>query len=294
MTTFGCGCLNAAPLRLSKVRSDLKSILLAPTLFLVLLACASPHTRITRICSDCELIELNRDSAIPLTAYYRPPADGKHDVLHIYLEGDGVPWQFNRPARNPVSRRMTALRLMQMDKAASLYLNRPCYGQSEPPPACRPDDWTFGRYSDDVVSKMNRALDEFSETGHLPLVLIGYSGGGTLAMLLAARRTDVIGVITIAANLDHQSWTGRHGYLPLHNSLNASKIAPLPAHIFRWHLAGGKDIQVPADLVYATASTDRDARYLYYPDFDHTCCWSDIWPELLRSLPQLRASTGTK
>lgn len=189
---------------------------------------------------------------------------------------------------------MTALHLMQLDTAPSLYLNRPCYGLSEPPSACHLDDWTFGRYSEGVVYQMNAAIDEFSETGQLPLVLIGYSGGGTLAMLLAARRTDVIGVITIAANLDHQSWTDRHGYLPLHNSLNASQMAPLPPNVFRWHLAGGKDAQVPADLVYTTAAKDPDARYLLYPDFDHACCWSDIWPELLDRLLQLRASTGTK
>lgn len=268
---------------------------LVPALILLLAGCASsPHTRVRQICPACELVELNRDTDLPLTAYYRPAVGRNGDALHVYLEGDGVPWQFNRPTTNPTSRKMAALRLMQLDMAQSLYLNRPCYGFGKPPPACHPDDWTFGRYSENVVSQLNTAIDEFTSTKNPPLILFGYSGGGTLAMLLAARRTDVTGIVTIAANLDHQSWSDHHGYLPLHNSLNAARQPILPPHVFRWHLAGEKDTQVPADLIQATVKEDPHADYLPYPDFNHKCCWHDIWPTLLDRIAQRRAATGTK
>ena len=35
--------------------------------------------------------------------------------------------------------------------------------------------------------------------------LIGYSGGGAIAVLTASRREDVLSVRTIAANLDHSA-----------------------------------------------------------------------------------------
>jgi len=268
----------------------------AAALFLLLAGCTtSPTARVQRICAACQIIELNRDSAPPLLAYYRPAKNQNNDTtLHIYLDGDGLPWQFNRPGANPTSRKMTALHLMQLEGVSSLYLSRPCYGYRKPPTTCVPEDWTSGRYSEDIVSKMDRAIDQFKSEADLSLILIGYSGGGTLAMLLAARRADVAGVVTVAANLDHQAWSDHHGYLPLHNSLNAAKQPNLPADIFRWHLGGGKDIQVPADLINAAASRDPYARYLHYPEFDHTCCWADIWHTLLKDIYQLRASTGTK
>lgn len=278
-----------------RLHSGFKSSGVIVALFLLLSACASsPDARVQRICPTCQPIELNLDASQPLVAYFRPSVNNNAKVLHIYLEGDGLPWRFNRPSTNPTSREMTALHLMQLDTAPSLYINRPCYGFHKPPPGCRADDWTFGRYSENIVSQMNTAIDQLKPTDEWQLVILGYSGGGTLAMLLAAHRNDVRGVITVAANLDHQSWSDHHGYLPLHNSLNAAHQRVLPDEVFRWHLAGGKDNQVPARLIHAVVNKDPYARFLLYADFDHACCWQDIWKALLNSISQERASTGTK
>jgi pimeloyl-ACP methyl ester carboxylesterase len=44
--------------------------------------------------------------------------------------------------------------------------------------------------------------------------LIGYSGGGALATLIAERRGDVAWLITIAANLDLAAWIRSRGIAP--------------------------------------------------------------------------------
>lgn len=149
---------------------------------------------------------------------------------------------------------------------------------------CHPGLWTDGRYSEPVVTAMNRALDAIQMRAHAEqLVLVGYSGGGTLAMLLAQRRTDVVAVVTLAANLDHAAWTDHFGHLPLANSLNAATVT-LPAHVLRWHFAAEQDRQVPAPLIESVAAGDPYARVETLKGFTHGCCWMHIWPRVLQEL----------
>jgi alpha-beta hydrolase superfamily lysophospholipase len=111
--------------------------------------------------------------------------------------------------------------------------------------------------------------------------LIGHSGGGTLAMLLAERVGRIDAVVTIAGNLDVAGWTRLHDYQPLSASLDPSTRPPLPKQIRQIHFAGGRDKEVPPDLIAAAARRQPDARLELRPDFDHACCWVRDWPELL-------------
>jgi len=218
-----------------------------------------------------------------VTAFYR---DGAGSRLHVYLDGDGSPWIRNRyPASNPTPRRPLALDLLARDRAPAIYLNRPCYGTAGMPKPCRPWLWTHGRYSEEVVSALDLALDRaIAITGHDALVLLGYSGGGSLAVLLAARRRDVDAVITVAANLDVDAWARHHGYEPLTGSLNPAGARPPPETVLRWHLLGGRDRRVPPAVVQAGTAADPRARLLEFPDFNHVCCWQQAWPEVLARL----------
>ena len=71
------------------------------------------------------------------------------------------------------------------------------------------------------------------------VVLIGYSGGGVLAVLIAPQ-VPGSAVVTIAANLDVEAWARWHQYTPLSGSLNPATQPPLDA-LHEWHLVGDRD-----------------------------------------------------
>lgn len=251
-------------------------------------ACAMrPQEKISAICNDCEQRLLNTSGSYPLSAYLRNMSStDQHSLVHVYLEGDGRPWIRGKiPASNPTSRELTALRLMMLDQHPSVYLNRPCYGLNSMPTNCGNHLWTADRYSNDVIAVLNQALDQLQRDRMIQKwLLIGHSGGGSVAMLLAQRRSDVAAVVTLAANLDHRSWTDHFGYLPLQNSLNPIAMPPLPATVLRWHFAAPDDQQVPPFLTAAAAAKDPHARFTMLPDGDHSCCWQKEWPRILREM----------
>jgi len=207
-------------------------------------------------------------------------------TLHVYLDGDGTPWRVWGPATDPTPRNPLVLRLMALDPDPSLYLGRPCYlGLAETPP-CSAALWTAERYSEAVVASMAAALDRFLMGSDVDrLVWFGYSGGGTLATLLAPRFDRSTDLITIAANLDIDAWTDLHGYSRLIGSLNPSRQAPLPARIRQRHYVGAKDRVVPEEVV-ARGSIDPGT-VIVVPAYDHTCCWEAFWPALLADLGSL-------
>lgn len=218
-------------------------------------------------------------------AYSRGLAQGPGRV-HVYLEGDGLPWRTrNRIATDPTPRVPLALRLMARDPTPSLYLGRPCYHGLAQSRGCSPWLWTQGRYSESVVSSMTAALQSaLGEVGSARITLIGYSGGGVLAMLIAPRLEKVEGVVTIAANLDIDAWTDHHNYSRLRGSINPAAEPPLPERIRQIHLAGGRDLQVPARLSIQTAARQPNIRWVLVPGFDHGCCWEQALPEILAAL----------
>jgi pimeloyl-ACP methyl ester carboxylesterase len=129
-----------------------------------------------------------------------------------------------------------------------------------------------------MAAALRRTMDtEANRT----LTLIGYSGGGVLAMLIAARVDQVRRVVTIAANLDTDAWTDHHGYSRLKGSINPAGQPPLHAGIQQIHLAGGHDDRAPAELTRKVAARQPHVRFVVVPDFDHTCCWEDAWPTFL-------------
>lgn len=79
--------------------------------------------------------------------------------------------------------------------------------------------------------------------------LIGYSGGGVLAALIAARRTDVRRIVTVAANLDLAVWTRTLGVDAMRNSLDPAREADRIEAIPQYHLAGASDEAVPPSVV---------------------------------------------
>ncbi len=208
--------------------------------------------------------------------------------LHVYLEGDGSPWVRERWVSNdPTPRNPLMLHLMALDAGPSLYLGRPCYHGLATHPSCNPELWTHGRYSSRVVDSMESALRRLLAAGNdQALSFLGYSGGGALAMLLAERFPQTQAVVTVAGNLDPDAWAKHHGYSPLRTSLNPAKRPTLGATIFQLHLVGERDDTVPPALVRSALARQDKSEVRVIADFDHVCCWPQVWPSVLAGLAQ--------
>jgi len=218
---------------------------------------------------------------------YRREARGADapGVLHVYIEGDGHP--FLSPTTvslDPTPRDPLMLRLMALDAARSLYLGRPCYFGLSEDRGCDPSYWTLRRFSPEVVESLAVVLrSEALRANARDIELYGHSGGGTLAVLLAARVPSVTRVITIGATLDTAAWSALHGYTPLLGSLNPAELGPNPERPRVLHLVGAQDTNTPPELVEsAAARTGAVGSVRIVRGYTHSCCWQEIWESVLR------------
>ena len=218
--------------------------------------------------------------------------NSQKSTLHVYLEGDGRPWiNHEWVASDPTPRTPLMLRLMARDMAPGLYLGRPCYhGYSHTPP-CTPGLWTGARYSERVVASMTQVLDKLIEAEEIQsLVFFGHSGGGALAVLLAERYPETQAVVTIAGNLDINAWAEMHRYTRLHRSLNPASRPALDPRIHQLHLIGGRDTNITPQLIEGFESQQQNSELVVVGDFDHMCCWTKLWPDVLAWVSALETS----
>jgi len=195
-----------------------------------------------------------------------------------------VPWVRRQIiATDPTPSEPLMLQLMAQDSRPAIYLGRPCYFGMARDSACNPWVWTHGRYSEQVVESMRAVLATLVNANSITsLVLIGHSGGGTLAMLLAERVPQVRLVVTLAGNLDIDAWTARHGYTTLEHSLNPARRPPLPHDIEQLHYVGKNDKNVPPEILEA-AIKQQNARMLVLDGVDHRQGWDNYWTKILQT-----------
>lgn len=216
---------------------------------------------------------------------YRSPAPKKANTLTIYIEGDGLAWLSEEvPSSNPTPLVPTGLRMAIHDQKSNpiVYVARPCqFVVKEEWAGCRQAYWTHLRFSPEVISAMNQAVEELKNEYHAKqIVLIGYSGGGTIAALITARRTDVIQLTTVAAILDIDFWARRESLTPLYGSLNPADAWSNLISVPQTHWVGGKDIVVPKEVALAFAQrfpATKKPKIKVLSAFDHTCCWATDW-----------------
>jgi pimeloyl-ACP methyl ester carboxylesterase len=208
--------------------------------------------------------------------------------LLVFLDGDGRPWTDDgrKPSKDPTTRSPIALRLLASSRQPGIYISRPCYQQMMDA-KCTNDIWTAARYSPQVVDSMAAVVRHTSRASAAnEIVMVGYSGGGALAVLVAERLTNVAAVITIGANLDIDAWTKQHGYLPLTTSLNPAQ-SELPHSWREIHFSGAHDTVVPTATRASYFRKFANAKEQVLPEFDHVCCWVREWPTLLQQAEQL-------
>jgi pimeloyl-ACP methyl ester carboxylesterase len=212
---------------------------------------------------------------------------GKNSTLHVYIGGDGTPGRAGKPAADPTPRNPLMLRLMALDPGPAVYIGRPCYHGLAGSADCTADLWTTARYSERVVSNLVAAVSEIISTRDCDRISIfGYSGGGTLAMLLAERFPETKSVVTIAANLDINAWADHHGYPRLRTSLNPANRPPLAESVLQRHYVGSRDRIVPPAIT-ARGVKGPKAELVKIQGYDHVCCWAEQWPNILEQLSLL-------
>lgn len=214
------------------------------------------------------------------------PLDGRAAAasgpVFVYLEGDADParvaarWPFDATPRRTV-----ALDLMAVDPGPAVYLGRP--GQlGAPAPA---STWTLGRYGEPVVASLVAALRRSGTSEAAEgIVLVGVSGGGALAALMAERMPEARALVTVAGNLDVAAWTRQRGEPPLVDSLDPARRPPLRSSLVQLHLLGGRDRTVPPALARTFLDRQAAPRVRRFPDFDHRCCWASVWPGIAAEL----------
>lgn len=215
-----------------------------------------------------------------------PPPQNK--PIYIYLDGDGSLLKGQKISRDPTPLRPLALELMLEGPKPALYLGRPC--QFIQNSHCTLEFWTVSRYSESVVHSLVVAINKLNQENH-PITLVGYSGGGSLAVLVASRLPAVSQVITLAANLDTQAWAVQHHSVnALSNSLNPADLMAKqgPPLAFKgWHFLGLQDEIVPPRSLKHLQAEAQPSQTWCYLEGAHTETWPTVWPQIWQTLAKL-------
>lgn len=229
-------------------------------------------------------------SLFDLAAYHRP--GDKAELAIIYIEGDGLGYiSKSRPSSDPTPVDPVMLKLATSDPRKGVaYLARPCqFTGGDKARNCQNDLWTLGRFSEDVVTSTNEAIDQLmAQSGSHRLALVGYSGGGDIAMLVAARRRDIDWVMTVASPLDIDAFTQHHKVAAMVGSLNPASYADKLSTVPQLHYVGTDDEIVPASILrsYLAALPHEDcAKLVEVNDTNHHDGWLSLWPRLSSTVP---------
>ncbi|MDP1618972.1 alpha/beta fold hydrolase [Phenylobacterium sp.] len=192
-------------------------------------------------------------------------------TLTLVIEGDGRAHdRQGRASPDPTPDRPVGLELAKAWPHPAAWLGRPCQYVTDA--ACKRADWTTHRFSEEAVAMTDAAVSVLmARAGAERVVLVGWSGGGVMAALVAARRDDVAGLVTIAAPLDLAAWTRSRGLSPL-LGLDPADLPPIAAP--QMHLTGAFDPLVRPAVVKQTARRLAGpwGQVETWPE-RHDCCW---------------------
>jgi dienelactone hydrolase len=205
----------------------------------------------------------------------------KSEPYVFYIEGDTTAFTAKyKVSTNPTPRRQMFINLAAIDKRPNVvYIGMPCqYTPMELNPKCDSSYWTDKRLSENSVTAINDVINKVN-SNHQKFSLIGYSAGGGMAVLVAARNSMVRDIITIAGNLDNRAFTNYHNIPPMIGSLNPIHYAKSISNLPQRHISGGKDTVIPPFITdkYVEASASFCVKQEIFSNLNHKKGWDKIW-----------------
>ena len=221
-----------------------------------------------------------------LTSWQRLQQPG--GIATVYIEGDGLAWLGKyRKSMNPTPPDPQALHLAAADKSGNVvYIARPCmYSGWSGEGGCPDRYWTTAMAAPEVIAAYNQALEQLKSRHQLTgFNLVGYSGGAAIAVLVAARRTDVATIRTVAGNTAYAVFTSGHGVTPISDSIDPVTVAPAVAHIPQLHFIGGRDKIVPFTVYEGWKQASGNSACVHatvVPENTHKDGWTENWAKYL-------------
>lgn len=258
-----------------------------------LYGCASVHSRIKK----AEVIANNNNfrkeiistDSFEITTYFK--IIDKKQPINVYIEGDGLAWVTrHRRSSNPTPDNPVALRLAVADSSANVvYVGRPCqFIPTDSDAKCSPKYWSGSRFSPEVVGAIHQVINHFVSDSNQKMQLVGYSGGAAIATLLAAIRSDVVRLITVAGNLDHEQVNRHHNVSLLDNSLNPIDFVEQIKDIPQLHVIGERDTVIPKKTVIHFINKLEQlggcAKVLNVEGATHGSGWLENWSHTINNI----------
>ena len=264
-------------LRRSLVVCRLCLTICAFTLFLA--ACSTAHS------PAATLSALYQDRFIRLQPHSLVAAfvssTGGADQLTFLIESDGARWpSIDTPPKDPTpsSSVMIAIARLEAKHGRVIYLGRPCqYLTRLESAGCSINLWTQARFGEQAIDAIDQSISILVQKyGANKINLVGHSGGGVAALLVAARRSDVQCVVTFASPLYLRRWTTLMGVSELTESTDPSDHFAALERIRQTHFAGSADSTVPPE-VFAGGNAKTSFPVAVLPGFNHYSPWAARW-----------------
>ncbi len=212
-------------------------------------------------------------------------------TTRIYIEGDGFAYITPvQPSPDPTPLKPMLAALASQDTAANvIYMGRPCqYGHE----GCAMADWTTDRFSQKNLFVINQTISILKEKYNLhEIELIGYSGGGYFATILAATRCDVVALRTLAGNMNVEAFTELHQIDTLRTSDDFLMHLDALREVPQLHLVSRDDTIIPPVLVqnYIDQLGSVIARAVVVEGPTHGDGWGDAWAGFIHQSPPAKA-----
>ncbi len=207
-------------------------------------------------------------------------------ALWIFLEGDGAPFggALSQTKTDPTPVKSVALRLALLHQSGDrAYLSRPCqYVQHQASVHCEDESlWQARRFGTEALDLVSGGFDDLLATTSRDVVLVGHSGGGVLALGLAARRPDRVRcVVTLASPLNLAEWAQHHQIRGLEIAVEDS-LRTLPRTIHFRAIFGDADAVIGAKLttswIKRSEKNNLPQAVIELIAATHTHGWMNFW-----------------